>query len=255
MLAVDEASLALPVCQQLALRLRLPVAQADSLQFTGYRLRYCHAHDRLEIGLPDRQAMPLFVDFSHSTLLYRSQRSHAEAVAKAVGARGAQCPEVIDATGGLGQDSFLIASRGCRVWTIERHPLIAGLLRDGLRRALADPALQTIAARITLLEGDARKVLHTWPATRRPATVYLDPMYPQRHKAALGKLSMRAFHELVGDDADAAALLELARRLARRRITVKRPRKAAPLGHVPPHSQLLGSSTRFDLYSPVTAGQ
>ena len=53
--------------------------------------------------------------------------------------------------------------------------------------------------------------------------VYLDPMFPPREKSALVKKEMRAFHDVVGSDTDADALLAPALKLAQKRVVVKRP--------------------------------
>ncbi|WP_457998882.1 class I SAM-dependent methyltransferase, partial [Klebsiella michiganensis] len=61
-----------------------------------------------------------------------------EAVAKAVGIKGDYLPDVVDATAGLGRDAFVLASVGCRVRMLERNPVVAALLDDGLARGYAD---------------------------------------------------------------------------------------------------------------------
>ena len=58
-----------------------------------------------------------------------------EAVAKAAGIKKSYLPSVVDATAGLGRDAFVLASLGCHVRMIERHPVVAALLDDGLQRA------------------------------------------------------------------------------------------------------------------------
>ncbi|MGL9773657.1 MAG: class I SAM-dependent methyltransferase [Sodalis sp. (in: enterobacteria)] len=57
-----------------------------------------------------------------------------KAVAKAVGIKGQGLPDVVDATAGLGRDAFVLACLGCRVQMFERHPVMAALLKNGLRR-------------------------------------------------------------------------------------------------------------------------
>ncbi|TMP13498.1 class I SAM-dependent methyltransferase, partial [Pseudoalteromonas ruthenica] len=47
-------------------------------------------------------------------------------------------PVVLDATAGLGRDGFVLASLGCKVILHERHPVVAALLYDGLKRAYDD---------------------------------------------------------------------------------------------------------------------
>ncbi|GAB7194531.1 hypothetical protein OS31_26710 [Dickeya oryzae] len=60
------------------------------------------------------------------------------------------------------------------------------------------------------------------------------------------------FQSLVGADNDADALLEPARRLAKKRVVVKRPDYAPPLAAVPAQSALETKSHRFDFYLPLT---
>jgi Protein of unknown function (DUF548). len=87
--------------------------------------------------------------------------------------------------------------------------------------------------------------------TPAPDVVYLDPMYPHRQKSALVKKEMRVFQSLVGPDEDADALLEPARRLAKKRIVVKRPDYAPPLAGVETQSAVVTKSHRFDIYPPL----
>src|SRR5690606_29220484 len=43
---------------------------------------------------------------------------------------------IVDATAGLGQDAVVLAANGAQVHMLERSPVVAALLEDGLRRAL-----------------------------------------------------------------------------------------------------------------------
>ena len=168
-------------------------------------------------------------------------------IAKAVGIQPGVRPSILDATAGLGRDAFVLASLGCDVALIERQPLIAALLEDGLSRAQGDPLVGPIVARMRLLNGDAIALMRAW---RRdvPQVVYLDPMFPHRDKSALVKKEMRLFRPLVGDDDDAHSLLQAALDLASHRVVVKRPRKAPAIGDVAPGYVLEGNSSRFDIY-------
>ena len=49
-------------------------------------------------------------------------------VARAIGLKGSQRPQVVDATAGLGRDAFVMASLGCRVTLVERSPVAAALV-------------------------------------------------------------------------------------------------------------------------------
>ncbi len=169
-------------------------------------------------------------------------------LARAVGLRGAPL-FVLDATAGLARDAFQLARWGCTVLAVERSPILAALVRDGLGRAASagDPRFAPVLARLTLVMGDARQVLRSEPIEARPDVVYLDPMYPQRTKSALVKKEMRICRTLIGDDADASELFALARETARQRVVVKRHRHAPPLG-AKPDIRFAGRVVRYDVY-------
>lgn len=168
---------------------------------------------------------------------------------------GGPGPQVVDATAGLGADSFHLASQGLRVLMVERVPDVAALLADALARA-GDGAygedVRRAVANLSLRVGDANTVLAELAADGlKPAVVYLDPMYPGTKKSALPGKGMALFRALVGADDDAAELLQVARRAASRRVVVKRPLKAPYLGGLEPTGSLKGSTTRYDLYAPL----
>jgi 16S rRNA (guanine1516-N2)-methyltransferase len=150
---------------------------------------------------------------------------------------------VLDATAGLGRDAFTLAALGARVTLAERNPTIASLLTDARERALQDPATAEAAARTGIVCMDARKLMGP---TGSYDVVYLDPMYPERGKAALARKEMQLLRELTGGDPDADDLLACAN--ARRRIVVKRPRAAPPLQGREPSLALTGTQARFDIY-------
>ena len=194
------------------------------------------------------------VDFVQGSAQYRRLHGGGELLGKAVN-HGSQ-PRVWDGTGGLGRDAFVLASLGLNVTVFERHPVVAALLADGLARASADSAVAAIAQRITLYQGDVLALMPAVLQTQAPPdVVYLDPMYPQRQKSAAVKKEMAYFHELVGPAGDDAALLQGARRIARKRVVVKRPQGGAVLAGVQPAFQYQGKSTRFDAYLPLAAVQ
>ena len=191
------------------------------------------------------------VDFVGGGAQYRRLKGGGELIAKAV--NHTACPSVIDATGGLGRDAFVLAAQGLPVSIIERHPVVACLLSDGLRRARAAEETSAIAERMTLHYGDAVRLLSDLAAAGRPDVVYLDPMYPERQKSAAVKKEMAYFHQLIGSaqNTDDAELLAAARDVATKRIVVKRPRLGALLAQCTPAYQYSGKSIRFDIYLPT----
>lgn len=192
---------------------------------------------------------PVRVDFVEGEAAHRRQfgGGNGQMIAKAVGIAQGIRPQVLDATAGLGKDAFVLASLGCRMTLIERQPLIAALLEDGLARAQRDEEVGPIVARMRLLTGNAIERMRGWEG-EPPQVIYLDPMFPHRDKSALVKKEMRVFRPLVGDDLDAPALLEAALALASHRVVVKRPRKAPIIEGPKPSHSLEGKSSRYDIY-------
>ena len=191
------------------------------------------------------------VDFGGGAAQYRRTKGGGELIAKAV--NHTTKPTVWDGTGGLGRDSFVLASLGLNVHTFEQHPAVACLLADGLERALQAPEIQDIARRMTFHYGNAVELMRELAAQSRPDIVYLDPMYPERQKSAAVKKEMAYCHQLIGSsqNTDDAELLAAARDVATKRIVVKRPRLGALLAQCTPAYQYSGKSTRFDIYLPT----
>ncbi|OOE88835.1 class I SAM-dependent methyltransferase [Salinivibrio sharmensis] len=210
---------------------------------------------RLELRKQDEPKLgAVFVDFVGGAVGHRRKfgGGKGQAIAKAVGLNKGVTPSVLDATAGLGRDAFVLASLGCQVQMIERHPVVAALLDDGLQRGYRDPDIGAwMQSRMTLLHASSEQALTDMaqtPGLRRPDVVYLDPMYPHKKKAALVKKEMRVFQSLVGADTDADALLSPACQLARSRVVVKRPDYAEPLAAIAPHSSITTKKNRFDMY-------
>jgi 16S rRNA (guanine1516-N2)-methyltransferase len=190
----------------------------------------------------------ILVDFASGAATYRRKfgGGKSEAIAKAVGLTKKAGLSVIDATAGLGRDALVLASLGASVTLVERNPLVAALLWDGLRRARLDPELQDwLPARLQLVFSQAITALQSLPA---PDVVYLDPMFPAREKSAAVKKEMRAFHDVVGADPDADALWQAAYALANKRVVVKRPGYAEFLAGQKPSMSIEGKNNRFDVY-------
>ena len=189
---------------------------------------------------------PVYVDFVGGAVGHRRRfgGGRGQPIAKAAGLKPRQNPSIFDATAGLGRDAFVFASLGCEVTLIERSPVAAALLEDGLRRAAADPEVATIAGRMHLRVGDALEALEYLQAD----VVYLDPMYPHRDSSAQVKKEMRLFQALLGPDADADRLLPAALHAARGRVVVKRPSHAEPLAGQKPTVNYPTRNHRFDVY-------
>ncbi|MGR8941383.1 MAG: class I SAM-dependent methyltransferase [Gammaproteobacteria bacterium] len=162
-------------------------------------------------------------------------------------ALGRRTHSVIDATTGWGQDALHIFRMGYELICLERSPVMAELLADAFRRLAELDWMQRLAlAPPPLIQGNAIELLANLDS--RPDCIYLDPMFPpKRKKSALAKKSLRILHELLGDDTDREQLFAAAFSAAGKRVVVKSPDYAEPLGGKPTES-FRGKLLRYDVY-------
>jgi 16S rRNA (guanine1516-N2)-methyltransferase len=229
---------------ELGEQLRLPVIRTEDPAFD---MILTITDERVELRFPQRGGPgPLYVDFVEGPMGYARRINRFGLIFQAVGFPNH--PTVFDATAGLGRDAFRLAYHGCPVTAVEREPIPFVLLQDGLERALHEPDIaEQVGQRLRLVHADAREILRALRPEDAPEVVYIDPMFPPKKKSALVKVEMRILGQLVGDDADAGELFELARAVARQRVVVKRHRHAEPLAPQPSHS-CSDKTTRYDVY-------
>lgn len=167
-------------------------------------------------------------------------------LAKAMGLRAGKTPMIVDATAGLGRDSFLLASLGAQVILIERSEKMHALLVEGMNRAENEGGeFREIISRMTLMKGDAKDLI---PDLSGEA-ILIDPMHPPRQKSALVKRELRQVREIVGTDDDAADLVRIALAHAQNRVVLKWPAKADPIDGLKACThQILGKTTRYDVF-------
>jgi 16S rRNA (guanine1516-N2)-methyltransferase len=205
-------------------------------------LQLIHRGAALELHDPTSGAR-LRVDFSaEDWKRFRAGGSGPNPLRRAIGA-GPR--DVVDATAGLGRDAVHLAALGYRVTAIEREPVVSALVRDGLARARAQGAI--MADNPGWRTGDAGAILPTLDP--RPATVYLDPMFPpKRKRSAAVRKEMQLLRELAADATDVAELLAVARACAMDRVVVKRPLAAAPIA-AGRRAYYSGRLVRYDVYA------
>ena len=152
----------------------------------------------------------------------------------------------VDATAGLGEDSFLLAAAGFEVRLYEYDPVIAALLADALRRAREDAVMKEAAERMTLYREDSVSAMKE--LTEKPDVVLLDPMFPERHKSALIKKKFQLLQRLERPCGEEEELFDAAVQAGPHRILVKRPLKGPLLAGRRPDYSLSGKAIRFDCY-------
>ena len=212
-----------------------------------------HDHRGLALCQAGRNAPgPVRVALEEGRQGSRLQRAsiRREALARACGLRADTPLHVVDATAGLGRDGLLLAILGAHVTLLERHPVIAALLEDGLKRIGATHP--ELAGRLQWQETDSMDWLAGHPDGPPPQVICLDPMYPAGSTRGAVRKDLQSLRDL-GDwpgliPVDECVLLERALHTASQRVVVKRPGRAAPLAGLHPDWQIPGRSTRFDVY-------
>jgi 16S rRNA (guanine1516-N2)-methyltransferase len=186
--------------------------------------------------------------FIEGPILHRLKygKGRGQNLAKAVGMKSNKNRNIIDATAGLGYDSFILASLGANVTLIERSEKIYKLLQDGISEGmLYGGEISKIIGRMSLIYGDSKNIL----PQLSPEVILIDTMYKDRKKSALVKNDMRLVREMVGSDSDYIELIEVALKFALNRVVIKQPRYAEPLKEIKECShQILGKTIRYDVH-------
>jgi 16S rRNA (guanine1516-N2)-methyltransferase len=188
------------------------------------------------------------IDFSSGSIGYRywKGQSRAHPLVRALGKSIGKLPKIIDATAGLGRDAFILASVGCHVTMIERNPKIFAMLTEAIATERAkDNELAMVLDRMTLLHGDAKTLLPSLSAD----IIVIDPMHPERKSSALTKIDLRLLRGIVGDNADASLLVQIALKCKCEKVILKWPAQAEALEGLPkPNHSIIGRTTRYDVF-------
>lgn len=197
---------------------------------------------------PSKKFDSFYIDFFSKQMQYRCKKANLknEAIAKALGCKPSEKLRIVDATAGLGRDSFILATLGYEVMMLERSPIIWALLQDALTRAKIKAP--TIVNRLQLIYTNAIDWLNKLLHHQRPHIIYLDPMFPPRKKSAAVKKEMQILQKLVPDSKDLPLLLQVSRSKALKRVIVKRPKNADKIVDFAENFCIMGKTNRFDVY-------
>lgn len=160
---------------------------------------------------------------------------------------GRSIETIFDLTAGLGADAYRLAEAGHRVFAYERNPAVYAVLVTGWMRDCAAGRVPTeVAERLEFDHVESADMLTRIDS--RNTGVYLDPMYPlPRRSRALPRRELQVLRQLLGEEEDAAEIVEAVRSRAAR-VVVKRPHRAKPL--VPGVSfEITSKLVRFDVYA------
>ena len=185
------------------------------------------------------------IRYDSAAMLHRRHGGQNELLGRAVGVKSDRHPVVFDATGGLGRDAFVLADLGCRVTLCEQTPALAWLLKDAILCAQVSrhEAVRDAAGRMTVRAGNSEA-----QSLGAATVIYIDPMFPERKKAAAVKKEAMMLQYLSASNDGGESLINWAWQQAVDRIVVKRPVKAPVLGERKASFSLSGKSVRFDVF-------
>ncbi|MDP3705350.1 MAG: class I SAM-dependent methyltransferase [Legionellaceae bacterium] len=232
----------------------LPKAQALALEYHFFLDN--HVSPRLNVTADKLELLldgfsPLSVDFRSITSQRRQDAGKQQGLVRAC--KPAPGMRILDVTAGWGRDAAILAGLGAEVLMLERQPVMAALLADGLLRLFGDAPSSSRnrgadEGLLQLQHVDAISYLQHLIEPDYPDVIYIDPMHPERHKSALVKKDMQALQRLFGPDMDAYDLIQLAIQRVKKRVVVKWPQRLPSL--LKPQNSIVGKTVRFDLYHP-----
>jgi 16S rRNA (guanine1516-N2)-methyltransferase len=249
LIGVEPADgLSLERAEDLSRQLGVPLMTRDFTGTTGVKLLV--TANALSLAFTDkRRGKPYAVDFLSTAWRARWQQGLAgqHIFRRALGVRDRPL-DILDATAGFGQDAAMMAVMGCPVIAIEKSPVVALVLRDGLKR-FEEESLQARLNLIQVVEADSMDYLSGLTAESSPDVIYIDPMFSKPKKSAKSPKEMQLLQELLPESpiSDVIRLLERALEKARQRVVVKQPLKARALKAGPTH-MFKGQSIRYDVY-------
>jgi 16S rRNA (guanine1516-N2)-methyltransferase len=231
----------------------LPVLYEDFLKIEDKGEFYFFAGEKnFEIRFSNNSSRGISVDFTSGKIIHRIKTSTVKnPLAKACGLKGKmeKKPFIIDATAGLGTDSFLLYFLGAKVFGLERNPFLFYLLEKGLQKYFK---LNENQDYLKFINSDSinffKKALET-KVIEKPDVVYLDPMYPLENKKAKPKKELEVLRKIIGKDNDSHLLFKDLLNYKNLKIVVKRPKNSPFISDlIKPSYKIESKLVRYDVY-------
>ncbi|MCR5719914.1 MAG: class I SAM-dependent methyltransferase [Lachnospiraceae bacterium] len=152
--------------------------------------------------------------------------------------------KVLDATAGLGEDSFILGAAGFDVTMYEYNPVIAALLEDGLKRLFYNPEFAMLKERLQLCVGDSISAMKEMKGEFD--VIFLDPMFPKRTKSSDVKKKFQLLQDIEVPCENEEELLHAALAAGAKKVVIKRPAKGPALGGIKCDFSYSGKAIRYD---------
>lgn len=221
-------------------------------------------NDKLCLQHKSKNIKPIFVDFLDPKLIARAfgPQKFSSNIYKAIKIKNKENISILDATAGLGKDSFLMAACGANVCMIEQNDFIFKLLEDGLTRAKNSVnnnhsnQLNQAVRRLELYKGDAIKEIPILCRQKNFDIIYLDPMFTGMKQSPLPKKELLILRELLQETNDtnnhiiekSNELFNIALNYSYKKVVVKRHKLSNYLNNLKPNHSINGKTNRYDIY-------
>ncbi|HFL8824084.1 MAG TPA: class I SAM-dependent methyltransferase [Candidatus Azoamicus sp. OHIO1] len=177
-------------------------------------------------------------------LLKRLNNPKKELLAKTVLNRNNDKYTIIDATGGLGTDSLILASLGHKIKLIEKKPIIIHLIKNNLKK---NKKIKALAKNIDIKYGNSIEIISSLKKKKLPDIIYIDPIFPIYKKNSLPKKDISII-KLIGSNTNEYKELFNLALTKTKKIIVKRKIYSKFITNKKPTYQIIGSKIRFDIY-------
>ena len=176
--------------------------------------------------------------FSARILQYQSENL----LKKAIGWQSAIQKHILDATGGLGHDAFILALLGQKITVLEKNIGLCVLIEEALHNLPNLPYFNDARNNISIINDDSRTFLSS---SENFDVIYIDPMFNSKKKLKRTK-QMEFLDKYLGEYDDPS--VEFYKSNFKRLVIKKELRAAASIKDCSAIS-FKGSSVRYDVYS------
>ena len=170
-----------------------------------------------------------------------SQYQSENLLKKAIGWQSTSQKHILDATGGLGHDAFVLALLGQKITVLEKNIGLCILIEEALYNLPNLPYFNDARKNITITNKDSRTFLSS---AEKFDVIYIDPMFNSKKKLKRTK-KMEFLDEYLGEYDDPSTDFYES---DFKRLVVKKELRAAPSIKDCSAISFNGSSIRYDVY-------
>ena len=201
---------------------------------------YLYISENPHIKFKDKKIISSFRSGSFTNRIKNFQReSHLK---KAIGYGGESSKKILDCTGGLGHDAFILALLGQNVTVVDKNKGLCILFELALESLPQTSYFQEAKERITIINDDSASFVDK---LFNYDVVYIDPMFKDRGAAGRSGI-MSLISDYLDDFTDVSDVLI---RSKFNRMVIKRQKQFKQSGNISPSFILSGKSINFHVFN------